>query len=73
MNGKHWVELDYRVASDYTYGSPEHYRTILRKAIGLPDLLPGEKHENSKHARDRKGRNNQISRRGDLPGFFHQG
>ena len=73
MNGKHWKELDYRVASDYTYGSPEYYRTILRQAIGLPDLLPGEKNENSKSNRHKKRRSIKIPHGRNLPGFFYQG
>jgi hypothetical protein len=43
MNKSNWQELDFKVASDYTYGSPEYYRTLLRQMIGLPELLPGEK------------------------------
>jgi len=43
MQNNNWKELDYRVASDYTHGSPEYYRTLLRQMIGLPKFLPGEK------------------------------
>jgi len=43
MQESNWKSLDFNVASDYTYGSPEHYRTILRKMLNIPTKLPGEK------------------------------
>lgn len=46
-NSKRWIGLDYKVASDYTHGSPEDYRTRLRQMLGLPILLPGEKNDPS--------------------------
>jgi hypothetical protein len=43
IGGKQWVGLDFKIASDYTHGSPEEHRTRLRQMIGLPNLYPGEK------------------------------
>lgn len=45
MQESNWKSLDFNVASDYTHGSPEHYRTVLRKMLNLPTLLPGETNE----------------------------
>lgn len=42
MKESRWKEFDLKVASDYTTGSPEYYRTLLRRQLGLPTLLPGE-------------------------------
>jgi hypothetical protein len=72
MNGKHWQELDYNVASDYTFGGPEYYRTLLRQSIGLPNLLPGEKNENSKPVKRIKRRLGKVSDGGHMSGFLHQ-
>ena len=45
IGGKQWVGLDFNVASDYTYGSPQAIRSRLRQLIGAPILLPGEQSE----------------------------
>lgn len=45
IGGKHWAALDYKVASDYTHGSPEYYRTLLRQITGNTKPLPGETSE----------------------------
>ena len=37
-----WQEYDFKVASDYSQGSPEEIRTNLRQEIGIPTQLPGE-------------------------------
>ena len=57
MNDKKWESLDFNVASDYTYGSPEYHRTMLRQNIGLPNLLPGEKSFDH-HKKKRHGKRN---------------
>lgn len=51
MQNGNWKELDYNVASDYSFGSPEEIRSILRKTIKIPQYLPGEENESiqSKH------------------------
>ena len=72
MNGKNWQELDYKVASDYTFGGPEYYRTLLRQSIGLPNLLPGEKNENPKPTKHNKRRSDKISDGGHMSGFLHK-
>lgn len=72
MNGKNWQELDFRVASDYTHGSPEYYRTLLRQMIGLPNLLPGEKSENKQSKSGHARRSGKIPHRRNMPGFFHE-
>ena len=46
MQESNWQELDFKVASDYTHGSPEYYRSVLRNMVGIPNLLPGEKNDN---------------------------
>lgn len=73
MNGKNWQELDFRVASDYTHGSPEYYRTLLRQMIGLPTLLPGEKSEVHKQKSDRQKNTNRKSDKGYMSSFLQQG
>ena len=72
MNGKNWQELDFRVASDYTHGSPEYYRTLLRQMIGLPNLLPGEKSEVSQQKPNRQRHPHKRSSEGDMSGFLHK-
>lgn len=72
MNGKHWIGLDYKVASDYTYGSPEYYRTLLRQTIGLPNLLPGESDENSEQQSSRPNNSSKGNVEGHMSGFFHK-
>ena len=72
MNGKNWQELDYRVASDYTHGSPEYYRELLRNMIGIPSLLPGEKRDLSTK-RHQSPNTSKISSRGIMSGFLHKG
>jgi hypothetical protein len=42
MQKPNWQSLDFNIASDYTHGSPEYYRTILRQMLNIPKLLPGE-------------------------------
>ena len=73
MNGKHWEELDFRVASDYTHGSPEYYRTLLRQMIGIPNLLPGEKSETKLPKTSRKRSSSKISDRRNMSDIFYQG
>jgi hypothetical protein len=63
LGGKHWAELDFKVASDYTYGSPEYYRTLLRQMSGMPKLLPGESRENTKQTRPQQTSSNKVSNR----------
>jgi hypothetical protein len=46
MQKPNWQEFDFKVASDYSHGSPEYYRETLRKMIGMPTNLPGEKNDN---------------------------
>ena len=43
MQKSNWHSLDFNIASDYTHGTPEYYRTILRQMLNIPKLLPGEK------------------------------
>lgn len=57
---KHWAALDYNVASDYTYGSPEYYRNKLRQSFGMNKLLPGEQRENPESEKLIKRSNTQI-------------
>ena len=57
---KHWAALDYKVASDYTYGSPEYYRNKLRQSFGMNKLLPGEQRENPESEKLIKRSNTQI-------------
>ncbi len=73
MNGKHWVGLDYKVASDYTEGSPEDHRSRLRQSIGIPNLLPGESNENSESTKFRQRIIDQFLSKRNLPGFVHKG
>ena len=37
-----WHEYDFKVASDYSQGTPEEIRKDLRSSIGIQELLPGE-------------------------------
>jgi hypothetical protein len=67
MNGKKWQELDYRIASDYTHGSPEYYRELLRNMIGIPSLLPGEKRDLSTK-RHNSPNSSKIPNRRNMPG-----
>lgn len=71
MKESNWQELDFKVASDYTYGSPEYYRTMLRKMIGVPKLLPGEKNDLSDQLKSPN--TPKISGGGNMSGFFHKG
>lgn len=73
MNGKHWIGLDYKVASDYTYGSPEYYRTLLRQSIGMPNLLPGESDEISQKFTGGKRHSRRRNAKGNMSGFFYKG
>jgi len=73
MNGKNWQELDFKVASDYSGGSPEYYRTLLRQMLGLPNLLPGEKSENQQPIKNKQTRTNKVSATRNMSGFFHKG
>jgi hypothetical protein len=57
---KHWAALDYKVASDYTYGSPEYYRNKLRQSFGMNKLLAGEQNENPESENFRKRSNTEI-------------
>jgi hypothetical protein len=38
-----WHEYDYKVASDYSQGTPEEIRSSLRHQLEIPEYLPGEK------------------------------
>ena len=71
MKESNWQELDYKVASDYTHGSPEYYRTLLRQMIGVPKLLPGEKND-SITKQYRSPNTSKIPLRRNMSGFFHQ-
>jgi hypothetical protein len=73
MNGKHWIGLDYKVASDYTYGSPEYYRTLLRQSFGMPKLLPGESNENSEQITNRQNISHQRDDEGYMSGIIRKG
>ena len=73
LGGKHWAELDFKVASDYTHGSPEYYRSLLRKLTGMPKLLPGEKSEISKSANNNQRTFNRKSSKGNMSDIFYQG
>lgn len=73
LGGKHWAALDYNVASDYTHGSPEYYRSLLRKLTGKPKLLPGEKSEISEQRNDNKRTPPKKSNGGDMSNIFYQG
>ena len=61
--GKRWAALDFNIASDYTQGSPEYYRTLLRQMSGMPKLLPGESSENTKQTRAQQINSDKISNR----------
>ena len=72
MNGKNWQELDFKIASDYTHGSPEYHRSRLRQILGLPIFLPGEKGDFSTK-RHHSSNPSKVSRRGNVPGIFYKG
>jgi hypothetical protein len=65
MNKPNWKELDFKIASDYTHGSPEYYREKLRGMLGLPKLLPGEK-DAITQKRDNKNNSIGLPRRRNL-------
>ena len=71
MQKSKWQELDYKVASDYTHGSPEYYRTLLRQMIGIPNLLPGEKNDLSTK-QYRSPNSAKVPSRRNMSGFFHK-
>lgn len=73
MNGKNWQELDFNVASDYTYGSPEDHRTRLRQLIGIPTFLPGEKSEVQEPNRNRQTHYSKTLKRRNLSSDLQQG
>ena len=73
MNGKHWVGLDYKIASDYTEGSPEDHRSRLRQSLGIPHLLPGEKNANSEPKKSRQRIIDKFLNKRNLSSFFHKG
>ena len=66
MQKPHWKEFDFKIASDYTHGSPEYYRSKLRKMIGLPDLLPGEKNGKTSQRKHNKGNSTKTPSRRDM-------
>jgi hypothetical protein len=74
MNGKKWASLDFNVASDYTHGTPEYYRTLLRQMVGIPSFLPGEKpvdiHKTAGHG---KTDPSEILIRGNVSRNIHKG
>ena len=71
IGGKHWVGLDFEVASA---GSPKYYRTLLRQMMGLPTLLPGETtDEIQKSAGSRQTNSIETFNRGYMPGYIHKG
>jgi hypothetical protein len=72
MKESKWQELDYKVASDYTHGSPEYYRTLLRQMIGVPNLLPGEKNDSSTE-QHRPPNTSKVPRGGNMSGFLYKG
>lgn len=73
LGGKHWAALDYNVASDYTHGSPEYYRSLLRQITGKPKFLPGEKSEIPKQGNDNKRPSSETFDRRNLSNIFYQG
>ena len=73
LGGKHWAELDFKVASDYTHGSPEYYRSLLRQITNMPKLLPGEKSEISKQSVNNKRNSYRKPNPRDLSNIFYQG
>lgn len=72
MKESNWQELDFKVASDYTHGSPEYYRTLLRQMINIPRYLPGEKNDISRE-KYKSSITSKVSGRGNMSGFFHKG
>jgi len=72
MQESNWQELDFKVASDYTHGSPEYYRTLLRQMIGIPNLLPGEKNDISSK-QYKSPTTPKAPRGGNMSGFLYKG
>ena len=72
MKNNNWKELDYRVASDYTHGSPEYYRTLLRQMVGIPKFLPGEKGDISQQQHIQRDTVAGTSER-SMPSKIHKG
>lgn len=72
MNGKNWQELDFKIASDYTHGSPEYHRSRLRQILGLPIFLPGEKGDNSTK-RHHSSNTHKIFDGRNMPSFVYKG
>jgi hypothetical protein len=66
MQKSNWKEFDFKIASDYTHGSPEQYRTMLRHMLGLPVLLPGEKKNGISQKRNHKTDSSKLSRKRDM-------
>ena len=66
MQESHWKEFDFKIASDYTHGSPEYYRSKLRQMFGLPDLLPGEKHGKTSQGKRKQSDSDKTSNRRHL-------
>lgn len=73
MSAKHWVGLDYKIASDYTDGTPEVHRSRLRSFIGLPHLLPGETDALSGSKQFRQAIINKFLAKRNLPGIVYKG
>jgi hypothetical protein len=63
MHKPDWKEFDFKIASDYTHGSPEFYRSLLRHMLGLPELLPGEKNGNTQKPSDKRNSSTRTSKR----------
>lgn len=70
MQESNWQELDFKIASDYTHGSPEYYRTLLRQMVGIPTLLPGEKNDISNKFKPTTA--NKVSGGGYMSSFLHK-
>lgn len=70
-NNSNWKELDFKVASDYTHGGPEYYRTRLRQMLGIPTLLPGEKND-LRTKRHHTPNSTEIPSRRNMSSFFHK-
>jgi hypothetical protein len=60
MQKPNWQSLDFNIASDYTYGSPEYYRTVLRNMLNIPKLLPGEKDDASTQRKFKSKNDNRF-------------
>lgn len=70
---KNWQELPLKVASDYTYGSPEYHNWLLRQIVGIPKKLPGEKSEVHEPQSTDKRTSAKIPSRRNMPDIFYQG